>query len=257
VELIVSSAIVTIAGWLAFLFLNAGLILFAKNTAMNVSHQQARIAIARMQHDLHSAVSIPQLVNASRLPVTGNGPAAGVSFQVPIGQNCRVNANAIASDQQMDILVPSGYSVPVPGLRLIVPTHTIEQDITSVTLQGPGVYRCGFASPLGADVTVSNGGSNYNIVCFLTKRVSYVVISGELRYFPDASAGTSFLLASSVTNPTPFQTPVTAGGEAANGFVGIVNLSTNDSTTNQRGYRATNFFLNTEIPNRVRLTKYQ
>lgn len=50
--------IVSIA--VASLSLN-GTILFAKNTAENLAHDQNRIAISRLVRDIHAAISTPQL----------------------------------------------------------------------------------------------------------------------------------------------------------------------------------------------------
>ena len=73
---------------MVFLVLNAGMVLYAKNTAVNSAHQQARAGIDQMLANLHGSVSIPQLVDSSLNavseidPVTGSPiPRAGISFQ--------------------------------------------------------------------------------------------------------------------------------------------------------------------------------
>ena len=82
IEIMVSTTIMMISGGIVFIILNTGMILFAKNTAINLAHQQARIAVIQMEQDLHSSVSIPQLVDANKAAVAGNGPAAGISCQL-------------------------------------------------------------------------------------------------------------------------------------------------------------------------------
>src|SRR5262245_4765749 len=82
VELMMILGLTLIVGGIAFIILNAGLILFGKNTAMNMAHQQARAAMLEMQAEMHQAVSPAQLTNSDGNPVSGDGPAAGVSFHV-------------------------------------------------------------------------------------------------------------------------------------------------------------------------------
>ena len=45
VELMVSTMIVLITGGIIYTMLNTGMVLFAKNTAINMAHQQARVAV--------------------------------------------------------------------------------------------------------------------------------------------------------------------------------------------------------------------
>src|SRR6476620_1836470 len=81
IEALIATAIMAIVGGILFTTLWQGTILFAKNTAINVAHQQARIAVIQIEKDLHSCVSVPQLIDSNRQPIGGNGPAAGIAFQ--------------------------------------------------------------------------------------------------------------------------------------------------------------------------------
>src|ERR1043166_3020982 len=96
-ELAVAAAVMAILGIVVFNVLNSGMILYAKNTAVNSAHQEARDGINRLTRDIHAAISVPQLRSgshdntytasgsyavASSAPVNGVAPtAAGVSFQ--------------------------------------------------------------------------------------------------------------------------------------------------------------------------------
>ena len=96
-EMAVATAVMAILGIVVFNVLNSGMILYAKNTAVNSAHQEAREGISRLTRDIHAAVSVPQLRSSahdttytatgsftvvSSAPVNGVPPtAAGVSFQ--------------------------------------------------------------------------------------------------------------------------------------------------------------------------------
>src|SRR5438045_5048761 len=96
-EMIIACGVLVILGLAFFQVLNSGMILYAKNTAVNSAHEEAREGINRLTRDIHAAVSVPQLRNntkdanytvagsftvVSSTPVSGVPPtAAGVSFQ--------------------------------------------------------------------------------------------------------------------------------------------------------------------------------
>src|SRR4051812_2490485 len=142
-EMVVSTMVMAILGIVFLNVLNSGMILYAKNTAVNSAHEEAREGINRLTRDIHAAVSVPQLRNnttdtnktvaasfavVSSTPVGGVPPtAAGVSFQnVVSGSPDFVwkdpgNASMIMIDDNPD--------QPSSGMRLIVPFWGIEDDI--------------------------------------------------------------------------------------------------------------------------------
>ena len=68
--------------------LNVGMILGAKNSAVNTAHQQARVAMLQLVQDIHSAVSLPALTDANSVPIpnpVAGTKAAGISFQLWAG----------------------------------------------------------------------------------------------------------------------------------------------------------------------------
>jgi hypothetical protein len=252
VELIVASAIVVAVTAIILTLLNTGIVLFSKNTAMNIAHQQARIAVLQMEQDLHSAVSIPQLVDQNRQPIAGNGPAAGMSFQLFADGPFQVSSPAAAGQNQVTVKV-AGFT-PVAGQRLCVPTHQIELDITSVGA-GSTDRILTVAKPLPRPIETTLEGIAVNTVCFITDRVSYVVINGELRYYGRGGAMT--MMANDITTSTPFTIPVSPLGSQYNRFVAAINLSTADPSVTNRGYKSANMFLNALVPYRSRLCIYQ
>jgi hypothetical protein len=55
--------LIGVLGLAIYSMLNIGMILGAKNTAVNTAHQQARVAMLQMVQDIHSAVSLPALTD--------------------------------------------------------------------------------------------------------------------------------------------------------------------------------------------------
>lgn len=284
IEMMVTSAIVGITGLVICMVLNSGMILFAKNSAVNIAHEQARTAVLQIEQDLHGAISLPQLVDANNVTLTGTnagGPAAGISFQAYGGGPYKVAADALKTDTALKIYAPmqatsytstpfdyssttpggtlSGSKVPIAGQRLILPDHSIELDITSVTSAG-GIVTLNFASPLGVDVTKTNPSSAanpYNIMCFVTDRISYIVQNGSLMYNGPTARKNSSVMASNITTATPFTIPNTPAGALYYRFVAAVNLSTADPEYSNRSFKSANMFLNSMVPMRARMCMYQ
>ena len=261
IEVLISSAVMAVVAGIVYSILNSGMVLFAKNTAVNMAHQQARVAVLTMEQDLHSAVSIPQLADANRAPVIGNGPAAGISFQIYAGGPFQVVTTAASGQNQ--ITVRCGSYTPIVGQRFCLPLHQVELDITVVgAASGPGgsnrtlTLAGNLARPV--ETSLDNAGTATAVVVtgFITDRYVYVVKNGELRYFkPGDTAGK--MLANDITAPTPFSIPVTPLGAPYNRFVAAINLSTADHTANNRGFKAANMFLNAMVPYRSKLCYYQ
>jgi prepilin-type N-terminal cleavage/methylation domain-containing protein len=258
IELLISAAILSVVGGIIYYILNTGIILFAKNTAINMAHQQARTAVIQMETDLHSAVSLPQLVDETRTPVSGTGPAAGISFQTFAAGPFKVVSRA--SVGATSISVALGNYQPKAGQRLIIPTHQIEIDIAS-NVAGSGTRSVPLISPIpnAVEVQLDDAGTfiPVDVIAFITDRISYVVIDRELRYFGRKGAATYSVMANDITSPTPFSTPTTPAGAPFYRFVAAINLSTADATATARGFKSANMFLNAQVPCRTRLCAYQ
>ena len=65
IELMFTIAISSVVGLALYSILYSGLVLGAKNTAINTAHHQARIAMINMIQDIHAAVSLPSLTDSS------------------------------------------------------------------------------------------------------------------------------------------------------------------------------------------------
>jgi len=268
-EVMVSTAIMTVVGLMIFLILNSGMVLYAKNTAVNTAHQQARAGVDQMLQNIHSSVSIPQLVDSNLQPITtiidGSGSpvqAPGISFQSFAAGPFPVVVDALATDTSVTLNCP-GYT-PGAGARLNIPAFGIEFDIASTTVSGANLrYNLGQAIGTAIDIVgtgIEGGtGTTYSITAFITARKSYAVVGGDLRYYPTNDLNAYKVITRNITSPTPFSIPLTPGSPPTpqNRYVAAVDLSAVDANTSQRGYGAVNMFLSSKIPFRCKLTNTQ
>jgi len=257
VEILVATTIMMIMGGLIFTTYRAGLTLFAKNTAVNMAHQQARMAVLVMERDLHGAVSIPQLVDMNQAVVAGNGPAAGISFQLFSAGPFQIPTTAASGQNQ--ITVRTNSYTPKIGQHLCLPLHQIELDITAV---GAGatdrVLTLASNLPRPVQTTLDNAGTPLPVVVtgFITDRYYFIVNNGQLRYFkPGDTVGK--LLANDITSASPFSIPVTPLGAAYNRFVAAINLTTADTGSTNLNFKAANMYLNALVPYRSKLCYFQ
>lgn len=254
IEFSFSAGILGIVGLALYSLLSINTILGAKNTAINTAHQQARTAMVQMLKDLHSAVSIPSLIDANGNSVAGAGPAAGIAFQEWSSGPHKIRSDAATGQNQINLVLTSGTGpTPIPGQRLIVPTHQIEDDITAVA----GLAN-NFTVTLAHNLPVAvTGTGTYQIVCFVTDRCGYTVKTGNLQWQGPGSKKAYRVLGSDITSPTPFGMPATPAGAIYNRFVSAINLSTADPAYSNRGFKSANIFLNGQVPMKARLTTYQ
>jgi prepilin-type N-terminal cleavage/methylation domain-containing protein len=137
VELMFTTAMVGVLGLLIYSILYTSSVLGAKNAAVNVAHEQARVAMMEMLQDLHSSVSLPALANTSGVPYASPAPAnaEGIAFQQWSSGPHRIKSDAAAGQNQIVLFLTTGNGNPTPvaGQHLIVPTHQIEADITAVS----------------------------------------------------------------------------------------------------------------------------
>src|SRR6476469_4718526 len=268
-EVMVATGIMTIVGLMIFLVLNSGMVLYAKNTAVNTAHQQARAGVDQMLQNIHSSVSIPQLVDSNLQTITniidGSGSpvqAAGISFQSFAAGPFPVVADALATDTSITLNCP-GYVLGA-GARLNIPAFGIELDIASTTVSGANL-RYNFSQAIGTAIDIvgtgieGGTGTTYVITAFITIRKSYAVVGGDLRYYPSNDPSSYKVITRNITSPTPFSIPLTPGSPPTpqNRYVAAVDLSAVDANTSQRGYGAVNMFLISKIPFLFKLTNTQ
>jgi type II secretory pathway pseudopilin PulG len=253
VESMVSAGVAVISGGAVFLALNSGLNLFAKNTSANAAHQQMLKAINHMTTDVHSAVSLPQLVNSNLTNYTGTGNAAGISMQVYSMGPFPLMAMSTPTFNATKITVNTGTTTrPAVGQRVILSDYLVEEDIVaSVANTGNSAWT---------DLTIANPvwrtcslGAN----CLITNRIAFAVTNGELRYYRRASNTAIYnVLARGVTTATPFRFGAYPGGATNNRLInGTLALS--DPTYSNRGYQALGLSVNFQLPMRAKLTNYR
>ena len=202
-ELAVATAVMAILGIVVFNVLNSGMILYAKNAAVNSAHEEAREGVNRLTRDIHAAVSVPQLRSGSHdtnytasgsytvvssAPVNGVAPtAAGVSFQ-DVVQGSPDYVWQDPSNSNL-ILIKDPGDQPTAGMRLVVPFWGIEDDIYKVTASGTTNHSNVFLQN-GGDQTVASkarkfgqgtyqGWTSPYAITYYTERMLYVVENGS------------------------------------------------------------------------------
>ena len=282
VELMITVALISVVGLVLYSILYTSSVLGAKNTAVNVAHQQARVAMVDMLQDIHLAISMPQLVDTNGTtpwptptPGTSPSPAPGVSFQQWSSGPHKIKNDVDAGATQIQIVFTAGSGpAVVAGQRLIIPAYQLEADIASVDNSSPNNPKFTVSNISGPAVTPpvtyptstfpnldgkghcirGTGSSAGDIVCFITDRCSYAVSNSNLNW---RWKGNTKAVANYVTNATPFSAPTTPAGALYTRFVAAIDLSTSDTQYSNRGYKSANILLNGQVPFKTRLTTYQ
>jgi Tfp pilus assembly protein PilE len=271
VEMMVTVALIAVVGLVLASILYTTTVLGAKNTAVNVAHQQARVAMIDMLQDLHASVSLPALSDSTGTAYPSPAPtvAEGISFQQwSSGPHKLKNDVAVAATQIQIVFTAGSGPTPIAGQRLIIPAYQIEADISSVDNGSPNNPKLSLTNISGPALTPpvtypvstmpvainGTGSSAGDIVCFITDRCSYAVSGANLNW---KWKGNTKAVANYVTNATPFSIPTTLAGALYYRFVAAIDLSTSDTQYSNRGYKSANILLNGQVPYKTRLTTYQ
>lgn len=190
-EMGVAIGVLGLLGLVFFQVLQSGLVLSAKNTAVNAAHEEARQGLARLTRDIHASVSVPQLRDAnlaviSSTPSPSASPgatpptAAGVSFQ-----NVAFGPNYIFKDPGGTnglVMIRDGDIQPTQGMRLIVPAWGLEDDIIKVTGSPSTLGHSNVFTTNVFETGIKNSpqyaGDLYAIT-YYTRRVMYLVQNGN------------------------------------------------------------------------------
>ncbi len=254
IELLMTVAVVAISGGAFYWILSTVIMLGARNAGVNVAHQEGRVVLNHAVMDLHNSPSVPQLIDSSLAAVSGNGPSAGVSYQIVVAGPGMVNVAAAAGQATIGATFPAmttlaapTSSVPAPaaGMRFILPAYQVESDIASVA-GGAGTYTF----TLSQNLTTAIDPTSNNYQCYYTQRRALVVVNGAFRYYTDKTNGVYQTLVQNVTSATPFSYP---GGN--NQYI-QASITTTEPFATARGYNNLNFQATITVPYRYNLTTY-
>src|ERR1700730_7945936 len=269
VETMVTSMLIGVVFLGLYSVLNMGTILGAKNLAVNVAHEQARVAMLQMMQDFHSSVSLPAVTNDDGTTSPAPTPATsapfgypGVAFQLWAIGPLRIAANALKDQNVVQVTVPAGTQVPVVGQRLIVRTHQLEDDIVAVNGTAGGILSLTLAKPVPIDIKPPLDPKDGHIVCFITDRCSYFVDKNKTLNWngPNARKAIS-MMANTITDAAPFTIKTSPLNAPLYQVVPVFDLSTADANytnlNSRTAFRSANILLHSEVPMRARLTDTQ
>jgi hypothetical protein len=256
--MLVAVAAIGIVASVMYALLNLGTTLFARNVAVNMAHQQARNGMMRVGRDLHQAVSIPQLVDDNLQTVASAGPTAGITFQTVTNGPFEV-----VNDPTSPSLIQVGTTNPKPaapavGDHMVVLDYDVEADITKITATGAGSNHWNVFLVNGNEKRIQTKSGSF-VVCYITRRIGYVVKNGELRYYPNlvATPATYSVVARNITSATPFKVPLNDTGTPDTRYTSVT-ISAMDPTYSNRAYKSTSMQLvDARVPYRCKITKYQ
>ena len=257
-EVMIATAIVGVVAIVMYTLLNSGMNLFARNVSVNMAHQQARNGLMRVARDIHQAVSIPKLVDENVQGVAGAGPAAGITFQI-----VTAGPFEVINDPAAPALIQIGTTDPKPeqpavGDHMVVLDYDVEADITKITATGKGSNHWNVFLENGNEQRIQTKSGSF-VICYITRRIGYVVKNGELRYYPNlvATPATYSVISQNITSPLPFKVPLNDTGTPDTRYTSVT-LSALDPTYSKRAYKNTSMQLvDARVPYRCQMTKYQ
>lgn len=257
-EVLVAVAALGVVAAVMYELLSYGTNMFARNVAVNMAHQQARNGLMRVARDVRQAVSIPQLVDETMQPMAGSGPAAGITFQIVTNGPFEVT-----NDPTSPSLIQIGTNnarvdAPAVGDHVVVLDYDVESDITKITAAGVGSNHWNIFLANGNEKRIQTKSGSF-VICYITRRIGYVVSKGELRYYPNliATPASYVVVARNITSATPFRVPLNSTGAPDTRYTSV-SLSAMDPTYSRRAYKSTSMQLaDARVPYRCQLTKYQ
>ena len=209
-EVVVAAGMATVVGACTIYVFLTGTVLYAKNTAENLSHDQNRIAVNRLVRDIHGSMSVPQLgtivsgnlkanptapvgswtpygTNLTFWAEAGTGPTSGVGFKkLGNSYNQKGGPFKVKNDPgNADLIqIESGTdNPPYVGMELVFPYYNMEGTVESFTSGGQNHYNIRIAGGLEKRIKEKNG---TNQISFYMSRYAYVVEDGELRFYSSA-----------------------------------------------------------------------
>lgn len=148
IELMIGGAVTSAIGLAVFAFLNAGMLLTAKNLSLNLTSNQMRGTLDRVEQILQQGDTDPVLIDTAGATVT-SGPAAGVKLDRYVGGPYVVTTTAtgLAAGITSVTITRSTHSMASPSLPL--PGDVIRFDSTASTVR-PRVLSASAGNPDGS-----------------------------------------------------------------------------------------------------------
>jgi type II secretory pathway pseudopilin PulG len=195
VELLVSGMISSAMGIAIFAFLNAGMILSAKNVSLNLTSNQMRDSLDRVEQVLQQGDTNPELIDTTGA-VVASGAAAGVRVDRYMGGPYVVAiAGAVAGSSSLT-LTRSTDALALPPLPRL--GDVIRMDGAPATPRArigsapsapvaAGTARESITCPLAAPLTTTADPATVIITAKLVRQVAFIVMPNgskyELRYY--------------------------------------------------------------------------
>lgn len=191
-EMMVAVGVLGLLGLVFFSVLKSGIVLFAKNTAVNLAHEEARQGINRLTRDIHASVSMPQLCNldSTTSPITLPAPnpsptpisgvAVGPMYAAVTFQNVASGPNYLWKDPPSGLIkIKDNYNVST-GQHLIIPFWgaLFEQDIIKTTAMGSNHSNIWLSNRADTNINPRDYLSGSYAITYYTERVAYVVMNG-------------------------------------------------------------------------------
>jgi hypothetical protein len=259
-ELIVATGVLTVLGGIAYIILNTGLILFAKNYGLNQTHHDGVYGVEKTLTMLQSAVEAPQLVDNTGAVVAGNGPSAGLLFRrpasyLPYQVNGNVNATDVAFTLSKQI---SSQPAPKAGDTIQISELGFKAQVVSVSSAGTNT-TVNFASTVGTYFTTpitSGTAIPGNSRAFLISQSALISVGSDLRFYSDANNAQLSVNPSAFNNSSNFSvishlTPLSGSSESlpfeytdTTRRLVDVTLRVQSRDYSNRGFNSLNTFLN-------------
>jgi len=288
VEIMVTAAVVAVAGAGIFEVIHTGMILFGKNSAINLSHSESCFGLINLQQDLNAAVSTPELTGSGVPTITASGistvlgsgtavgPAAGVAFQAYAGGPFCIYNNSLTQTASNATTLPiltgtifkplPGMTIHIQALPLSLSSSSLLEDqlngsapyvaqTTGSAGAGSTYYSPTFVNPIGSVIVLSDssGGTPtaLNVACFFTTPVVYVVQNGRLVKYTLDPAGSGTMVSTVLAYSV---TMPTVNYAPANTFVGVTNMTAVDPSSSNRGYHSVTTPFTTQFSHFSQLT---
>jgi hypothetical protein len=204
-ETLVASLAFSVVSIGVFIFLNTGLLTFAKNYSTNVSHSGMRDALDRVGNSMNTAASSPELINTNGT-VVATGSAPGIRFDQlrgypyivthPGGSGLSASATTLVLTRSVHAL--SSPPIPTAGDIITLDNSTVRLRVASVTngvVNGSNrqSHTITLSSAAGTAIPWN---STVPKTATLLRPIAYMVVPNgtrnELRFYPDTHGITNF-----------------------------------------------------------------